>query len=597
VRHLAVIATVGLFAALAAQDAVATAPSPARTGATSVPASFRSHPLIPATSPQGSVEAPIRNLGWSSYNWSGYDLNGGTYSAISGCWTVPSVSSSPGDTYSAAWVGIDGGLLNGGTDDYLIQTGTEQDWYDGSAQYAAWWEILTPTSLAPATMISMTIEPGNEMCASITKGTGGMWTISLTDETTSAGFSAPESYAGPGESAEWIVERPFVDGTLSTLANYGQITFAQCAVNGASPGLTANEGGAMVDPTSGAELSTPSGPNGGANGFSVVYVLQPDLGWVGYRGLGAGPLGGQPHAVSWGANALDVFWRGTDSGLWHEWYSNGRWNGPQQLAPAGSLASDPSPVSWGAGALDVFWKGTDGNLWHVWYQNGWYGPQSLGGGPLGSAPQPVSWGVGHIDVFWKGTDGNLWHMWYGNGWYGPQSLGGGPLGSAPHPVSWGVGNIDVFWEGSGETLVHEWYGNGWYGPQSLGGAGTVASDPEPVSWGPGNIEVFWKGADGNLWQDYFANGWTGAASLGGPGGAGALTSAPVPASAGAGLLDVFWQGTDGGLWEAYYRSGWTVGARMNEGTIGSPPSAATSSGHVDVFWEGTDHNLWYDSGG
>jgi hypothetical protein len=145
--------------------------------------------------------------------------------------------------------------------------------------------------------------------------------------------------------------------------------------------------------------------------------------------------------------------------------------------------------------------------------------------------------------------------------------------------------------------VHEWYGSGWQGPQNLGGAGTVAADPEPVSWGPGNIEVFWKGADGNLWQDYFANGWAGAASLGGPGGAGTLISNPVPASSGVGLLNVFWQGADGGLWEAYYQNGWTVGARMDEGTIGSAPSTSSWPGILNVFWEGTDQNLWYDYGG
>ncbi len=294
-------------------------------------------------------------------------------------------------------------------------------------------------------------------------------------------------------------------------------------------------------------VTNPTGPSSTVSAAYMYTAAAPEAGWVGYQGLGAGPLGGQPHAISWGQGNLDVFWRGTDNGLWHEWYSGGQWNGPQELVPAGSLASDPSPVSSDPGVLDVFWKGTDGNLWHVWYQNGWHGPQSLGGGPLGSAPQPVSWGSGQIDVFWTGTDGNLWHMWYLNGWYGPQSLGGGPLLSTPHPVSWGVGNIDVFWEGPGETLVHEWYANGWQGPQSLGGAGTVASDPEPVSWGPGNIEVFWKGADGNLWQDYFDNGWAGAASLGGPGGAGTLVSNPVPASSGVGLLNVFWQGEDGGL--------------------------------------------------
>jgi hypothetical protein len=600
--RLGALAAMGSLVVLGLQGVVS---APVRAASAPV---VRTHPMTPAVAPSGPVNSSTQSFS-PTKNWSGYDVSSpspGAFTAVTGCWIVPSVSpSSALPAYSSAWIGIDG---VGNTD--LIQTGTEQDWASSTgeapfaADYFAWWEILP----APATLIPMSITPGDSMCASIGKnGAGTQWTITLTDETTGGTFTTVQTYNGAGDSAEWILEAPYASYVSyscgpCTLANYGQTTFSQLSEDGADPELGTNGYGLeMVQ--NGKIVSIPSNPDSQGNGFTLTYESpqpsqpSPEAGWVGYQGLGAGPLGGQPHAISWGSGELDVFWRGTDNGLWHEWYSGGQWNGPQELAPAGSLASDPSPVSSEAGVLDVFWKGTDGNLWHVWYQNGWHGPQSLGGGPLGSAPQPVSWGSGQIDVFWKGTDGNLWHMWYLNGWYGPQSLGGGPLLSTPHPVSWGVGNIDVFWEGPGETLVHEWYANGWQGPQNLGGAGTVASDPEPVSWGPGNIEVFWKGADGNLWQDYFANGWAGAASLGGPGGAGTLLSNPVPASSGVGLLNVFWQGEDGGLWEAYYRNGWVVGARMNEGTIGSPPSAATPPGQLDVFWEGTDHNLWYDHGG
>ncbi|MGD1053148.1 MAG: G1 family glutamic endopeptidase [Candidatus Dormibacteria bacterium] len=591
--RLAVLAATSSLAVLGLQGAI-TAP----VGAAPAPG-VRTHPMTPVSVPAGSANLPISTFR-STDNWSGYYLDGspGAYTSVGGCWTVPSVS--PGASlpaYSSAWIGIDG------TQNLdLIQVGTEQDWDSstGNAPYAAdyfaWWEILP----ASATPIPMSIAPGDAMCASISEiGTSDEWSISLTDDTHSASFSTEQPYAGPADSAEWIVEAPYAtDGSYScgpcTLADYGLTTFSQALEDGANPDLNPADGLEMIQSDS--LVSVPSNPNSQGNGFNLTYV-PPAAGWAGYQGLGSGPLGGQPHAISPAPGDLDVFWRGTDNGLWHTWYSGGQWNGPQELAPPGSLASDPSPVSSETGVMDVFWKGTDNNLWHVWYQNGWHGPQSLGGGPLGSAPQPVSWGSGQIDVFWKGTDGNLWHMWYQSGWYGPQSLGGGPLLSTPHPVSWGLGNIDVFWEGPGESLVHEWYANGWQGPQNLGGAGTVASDPEPVSWGPGNIEVFWKGADGNLWQDYFVNGWAGAASLGGPGGVGTLVSNPVPASSGTGLLNVFWQGADGGLWEAYYRNGWVVGARMNEGTIGSAPSTATWPGMLEVFWEGTDLNLWHDYSG
>ena len=74
-------------------------------------------------------------------------------------------------------------------------------------------------------------------------------------------------------------------------------------------------------------------------------------------GLGGGPLGGAPQAVSWGPNFDDVFWGGTDDGLWHMWEIDGQWYGPASLSGPGVMASDPSVVSWGAGEIDVFFKG------------------------------------------------------------------------------------------------------------------------------------------------------------------------------------------------------------------------------------------------
>jgi hypothetical protein len=273
-RQLAAIAGLSLIAALALQ-AAGTVPVGAAAGS---PVPYRSHPLIPGPSPSGSAESTIRELGWSASNWSGYDLTAGGYRAITGCWTVPSVTAAGGDpTHSSAWIGIDGGL-NG--DDYLIQTGTEQDWSGGSAQYSAWWEILTPSEENPATTIpSMTIHAGDAMCASITKGTGGNWTIALHDTSTGTHVSTVQAFAGPGESAEWILERPVVcDPTcaLSTLADYGQTTFETLSVNGANPELVAAEGGLMLDcdPSSctGAPvISTPSNPDAAGNGFTVAY--------------------------------------------------------------------------------------------------------------------------------------------------------------------------------------------------------------------------------------------------------------------------------------------------------------------------------------
>lgn len=72
--------------------------------------------------------------GFASTNWSGYFVTSSApYTSVTSKWTVPTVTG-PNGSYSAAWVGIDGATNNS-----LIQTGTEQDYSNGTGQYSAWW--------------------------------------------------------------------------------------------------------------------------------------------------------------------------------------------------------------------------------------------------------------------------------------------------------------------------------------------------------------------------------------------------------------------------------------------------------------------------
>src|SRR4029077_12176370 len=116
------------------------------------------------------------NAGWASSNWSGYAQTG-TFTRATGAWVVPTVARSRKATYSSQWVGIDG--FNNAS---LIQTGTEADFYNGSAHYAAWWEILPA---AETVIPAITVHPGDHMTASITKGSGSGsgWTITISDVT------------------------------------------------------------------------------------------------------------------------------------------------------------------------------------------------------------------------------------------------------------------------------------------------------------------------------------------------------------------------------------------------------------------------------
>jgi hypothetical protein len=205
---------------------------------------------------------PISGAGWASSNWSGYARTATTYTRATGAWIVPSVAKTRKATYGSQWVGIDG--FNNSS---LIQTGTETDYYNGSAHYSAWWEILPA---AETVITSITVHPGDHMTASIVKGSGSSWTITLTDTTTGKSFSTAKTYTGPGTSVEWVEEAPTVGGHQATLAQYSSPDlFDPGTANGGSPGLTAADGGVMIQ--HGVQVSTPSLPDSDRDGFNMAY--------------------------------------------------------------------------------------------------------------------------------------------------------------------------------------------------------------------------------------------------------------------------------------------------------------------------------------
>lgn len=239
---------------LAAVAAIVLASPPAHGALTTV----ASHPRVAAKLPGGSTTT----AGWASSNWSGYAVSGGPYTSITGSWKVASVAASNRPTYSSTWIGIDG--FN---DSNLIQTGTEADYYSGAAHYNAWWEIL-PAAETPISTI--TVHPGDTMTADIHRGSGSMWSISITDATTGQSFTTTQSYAGQLTSAEWIEEAPTVGGRVATLAHYASpLTIDPGTVNGQNPGLVAADGGVMIQRSG--QVSTPSNPDSDTDGFAMNY--------------------------------------------------------------------------------------------------------------------------------------------------------------------------------------------------------------------------------------------------------------------------------------------------------------------------------------
>jgi hypothetical protein len=211
------------------------------------------------SSPLVRVRDTAIHASLASSNWSGYAI-AGTFSAVTGSWTVPTVAPSTVPTYSSSWIGVDG-LENKD----LIQTGTESDYVGGHAKYDAWWEVLPG---AEKVIAKVPVLPGDHMSASITRVTAEDWRFVLTDLTSGKRFTYTRAYKGPGASAEWIQERPMVGGSLSTLADYGSTTFSSLTENGVNPHLTAADSISMVGNRL---ISVPSAPSALGDAFSVAY--------------------------------------------------------------------------------------------------------------------------------------------------------------------------------------------------------------------------------------------------------------------------------------------------------------------------------------
>jgi hypothetical protein len=193
-----------------------------------------------------------------TYNWSGYVDTGPTFTSVSAQWVVPTVQPSQAAQYSSTWIGIDGY-----NDSSLIQTGTAQDTDNGVTSYYAWYEILPDYAVEVGT-----VSPGDHITASVQEMAVSSWKITITDVTSGIVFSQSATFNGPGGSAEWIEEAPTINGSQSTLADFGSASFsslAETSTGSTSVGQTALE---MVN-TSGGVIASPGSVANSA--FTVTY--------------------------------------------------------------------------------------------------------------------------------------------------------------------------------------------------------------------------------------------------------------------------------------------------------------------------------------
>lgn len=258
---------------------------------------FGSVPTASAASlgPVAGRHAAI-HAGWSSSNWSGYAETAGTpFSGITGDWTVPAVIG-PNGSYSATWIGIDGF-----TNSSLIQTGTEQDYLNGSARYSAWWttssqnfaEQTITAGCSSTSAADPLAAPGGGIGGSHNSGGGNHGHSGTLSATTGQATNVTASSAtltgtiNPGGSATTYY---FEYGTSST---YGSVTTSQSAgsgtktvsVSAAVSGLTAsttyyfqvvatNASGSV--PGGNVTFTTASSSSGGSGGAACGAVEPGD---------------------------------------------------------------------------------------------------------------------------------------------------------------------------------------------------------------------------------------------------------------------------------------------------------------------------------
>ena len=209
--------------------------------------------------------------------WSGYivasDMQNRSpvVSSISASWTVPEVKPSEKMTFSGVWVGI-----GGYGEESLIQTGTEQEYLNGRPVYYAWYEML-PDYLVRIPDIH--VQPGDTITASIrlVNENANTWSITIRDVTRGEQFKKTVVYNSSMLSAEWVVERPKVNGTVSTLADFGNVTFTECeaTVDGVTGAIGNFSYAQLVMHDEDTPLVSVSPLNGGESGFTVSYLESP----------------------------------------------------------------------------------------------------------------------------------------------------------------------------------------------------------------------------------------------------------------------------------------------------------------------------------
>ncbi|MDB5255283.1 MAG: hypothetical protein JWL92_659 [Candidatus Nomurabacteria bacterium] len=168
----------------------------------------------------------------TSSNWGGYVVQNGAYTGVSGTFVMPELSYSSSLASNATWVGI-----GGRTTSDLIQAGVYEIADANGATYQAWYEMLPDDSVP----VDLPVHPRDSVSVAILETSTDVWNIVITNNTTKQQFAKTVQYHSLHSSAEWIQERPQVNGTLPPLSGFTPVKFTNAYAVENGQRLTLNQ--------------------------------------------------------------------------------------------------------------------------------------------------------------------------------------------------------------------------------------------------------------------------------------------------------------------------------------------------------------------
>jgi surface antigen len=279
-------------------------------------------------------------------------------------------------------------------------------------------------------------------------------------------------------------------------------------------------------------------------------------------------------------DALNVFIRGGNGQIYHQYWTGNNWSGFSSLG--GNMASNPTLIE-NQGALNIFARGIDGQIYTKYFTgSGWTDWNSMGSQTMLGNPHVTRYGD-EIDVFALGTDRhpykNTWNP--ANGWGGWTTLGD-YMDSSPTALQYGP-NLNVIMRGGNNQVYNDsWAGNNWSGFGSIGGV--TSGNPDALQYGS-HLNVLVNTPSNHVYM----NTWNGSAWGGWADHGGNFAGDPEVMQYNNDM-EFFVRGTNGRIYTRWWSASEQRWGGWNDlgGNMVSEPTAVQYNSELSVFATGAD---------